>query len=73
MIQHALDRGYEVIGVCREKSVPKLDAFQDRITIIPGQTNDRELEQRALVHPRSLLSSMRYLGNDVFVPLDRRS
>lgn len=24
MIQHALDRGYEVVGVCRQKSVGKL-------------------------------------------------
>ena len=27
MVQHALDRGYEVVGVCREKSVAKLDPF----------------------------------------------
>ena len=38
MVQHALDRGYEVVGVCREKSVGKLDAFKDRITVIPGAT-----------------------------------
>ena len=36
MVRHALDRGYEVVGVCREKSVTKLDAFKGRITIIPG-------------------------------------
>src|SRR5689334_24266744 len=29
MVQHALDRGYEVVGVCRESSVGKLDAFKD--------------------------------------------
>jgi hypothetical protein len=28
MVQHALDRGYEVIGVCRERSVEKLDGFK---------------------------------------------
>ncbi|TWU08760.1 NmrA-like family protein [Symmachiella macrocystis] len=48
MVQHALDRGYEVVGVCREKSVPKLDAFQDQITIMPGPTNDRDLIKRAV-------------------------
>ncbi|WP_339909216.1 NAD(P)-dependent oxidoreductase [Symmachiella dynata] len=48
MVQHALDRGYEVVGVCRAKSVPKLDAFKDRITILPGPTNDRELIQKAV-------------------------
>ena len=42
MVQHALDRGYEVVGVCRERSVGKLGAFKGRITVIPGATNDRE-------------------------------
>ena len=32
MVQHSLDRGYEVAGVCREQSVAKLDAFKGRIT-----------------------------------------
>jgi hypothetical protein len=48
MVQHALDRGYEVVGVCRERSVGKLDRFADRITIIPGQTDDREVIARAV-------------------------
>jgi hypothetical protein len=48
MVQHALDRGYEVVGVCRERSVEKLDAFAGRITIIPGATNDREVIERAV-------------------------
>jgi len=47
MVQQALDRGYEVVGVCREKSVAKLDDFKNRITIIPGATNDREVIKRA--------------------------
>ena len=48
MVQHALDRGYEVVGVCREQSVAKLADFKDRITIIPGATNDREVIKRAV-------------------------
>lgn len=32
MVQHCLDRGYEVVAVCREGSVAKLDAFKGRIT-----------------------------------------
>src|SRR3989337_2854373 len=48
MVQHALDRGYEVVGVCRERSVGKLDAFEGRITVIPGATNDREVIKRAV-------------------------
>ena len=48
MVQHALDRGYEVVGVCREQSVGKLDAFTERITVVPGATDDREVIERAL-------------------------
>ncbi|HSP54093.1 MAG TPA: NAD(P)H-binding protein [Dehalococcoidia bacterium] len=48
MVQHALKRGYEVVGVCREKSVGKLDAFKGHITVIPGATNDREVIKRAV-------------------------
>ena len=48
MVRHALSRGYEVVGVCREVSVGKLDAFAGRITIIPGATDDREVIKRAV-------------------------
>jgi hypothetical protein len=48
MVQHSLDRGYEVVGVCREQSVGKLAAYQERITVIPGATNDRDVTRRAI-------------------------
>ncbi len=48
MVQHSLDRGYEVVGVCREKSVRKLDTFKDKMTIIPGATNDRDIIKKAV-------------------------
>lgn len=48
MVQHALDRGYEVVGVCRECSVNKLDMFKGRITIVPGATNNREVIKKAV-------------------------
>jgi NAD(P)-dependent dehydrogenase (short-subunit alcohol dehydrogenase family) len=48
MVQHALDRGYDVVGVCRERSVGKLDAFKERIAIVPGATNDRAVIKRAV-------------------------
>lgn len=48
MVQHALDRGYEVVGVCRAKSVDKLSAYKDRVTIIPGFTNDRSVIEKAV-------------------------
>jgi NAD(P)-dependent dehydrogenase (short-subunit alcohol dehydrogenase family) len=48
MIQHALARGYDVVGVCRAESVAKLDAFEGRITVVPGATNDRSVIKRAV-------------------------
>ncbi len=56
MVQHALDRGYEVVGVCRERSVGKLDAFKGRITVIPGATNDREVIKKAVVGCEGVLT-----------------
>ena len=48
MVQHALDRSYDVVGVCRERSVEKLDAFKGRITVIPGATDDRKVIKHAV-------------------------
>jgi uncharacterized protein YbjT (DUF2867 family) len=48
MVQHALDRGYEVVCVCRGQSVGKLDRFKGRITVMPGATNDPEVINSAL-------------------------
>jgi hypothetical protein len=48
MVQHSLERGYEVVGVCRERSVSKLERFKGRITVIPGPTNDRAVIQQAV-------------------------
>jgi NAD(P)-dependent dehydrogenase (short-subunit alcohol dehydrogenase family) len=48
MVQHALDRGYEVVAVCRDKSVGKLAEFEGLINIMPGATDDREVIKRAV-------------------------
>jgi hypothetical protein len=48
MVQHALDRGHEVVAVCREQSVDKLAEFEHRITIVPGATDDRDVIKRAV-------------------------
>ena len=48
MVQHALNRGYEVVGVCRQRSVGKLADFKGRITVLPGDTNNREVIQKAV-------------------------
>jgi hypothetical protein len=56
MVQHALDRDYEVVGVCRESSVGKLDEFKGRITVIPGATNDREVVKQAVAGCNGVLT-----------------
>lgn len=48
LVQHCLDQGYQVTGVCREQSVAKLADLADRITIVPGRTDDREVIRRAV-------------------------
>src|SRR5881296_4629775 len=48
LVQQSLDRGDEVVGVCREQSVGKLDAFKGRITVVPGATDDPEVIARAV-------------------------
>jgi NAD(P)H-binding len=48
MVGHALDRGLQVVGVCRPESVAKLDEFAGRMTVVPGRTDDREVIGRAV-------------------------
>jgi hypothetical protein len=56
MVKHALEQGYEVVGVCRERSVSKLEAFKGRITIIPGATNDRSVIKQAVAGCKGVLT-----------------
>lgn len=56
MVQHALDRGYQVVAVCRAKSVHKLERFAGRITIIPGATDDRAVIARAVAGCHGVLT-----------------
>jgi hypothetical protein len=48
MVRHALEKGYQVVGVCRERSTEKLDEFKGRIRVVPGATNDREVIKNAV-------------------------
>ena len=48
MAEHALARGYEVVGVCRPESVGKLDRYAGRITVFPGRTDDAEVIAKAV-------------------------
>jgi hypothetical protein len=63
MVQHALDRGYEVVGVCRAQSVGKLEEFKGRITVIPGATNDREVIKKAIAGCDGVLTVLVPWGN----------
>lgn len=62
MVQHALERGYEVVGVCRPQSVDKLEAFKGRITVVPGATNDREVIKRAVAGCDGVLTVLVPIG-----------
>jgi NAD(P)H-binding len=48
MVQHCLDRGYNVGGVCRERSIGKLDRFKGRIAVFPGATGDSQVIEQAV-------------------------
>lgn len=48
MVEQCLERGYEVVGVCRQNSAKKLSRFGSRVTIITGPTNDREVIRSAV-------------------------
>ena len=56
MVRHALDRGYEVVGVCRMKSVYKLREFEEQISIVPGKTNDRRVIKQAVAGCHAVLT-----------------
>lgn len=64
MVQHALDRGYEVVGVCRERSIAKLAGFASRITIVTGATNDREVIRKAVAGCDGVLTVLAPWGVD---------
>jgi NAD(P)-dependent dehydrogenase (short-subunit alcohol dehydrogenase family) len=48
MVQHSLDLNYEVVAVCRQQSVEKLDKFNGLISIVPGATNNPEVIKKAV-------------------------
>ena len=66
MVRHALERGYEVVGVCRARSVGKLDAIKGRITVIPGATNDREIIKTAIAGCDGVLTVLVPWGVDQY-------
>jgi nucleoside-diphosphate-sugar epimerase len=61
MVQHALDRDYEVVGVCREQSVAKLDRFKGP-TVVPAPTDDRDAVRRAVAGCDAVLTVLALMG-----------
>jgi len=64
MAQHALERGYEVVGVCRANSVDKLGPLKERITVVPGPTNDREVIKSAVAGCDGILTVLVPVGRE---------
>lgn len=56
MIQHALERNYQIVAVCREQSVSKLDAFKGKLSIIPGASSDRAVIKKAVAGCEGVLT-----------------
>jgi hypothetical protein len=56
LVRHCLDRGYRVVGVCREQSVEKLADFGDQITVVAGRTDDRDVIGRATAGCEAVLT-----------------
>ena len=56
LVTHALAKGYEVTGVCREQSVAKLERFKQQIRIVPGATDDREVIKEAVANCDAVLT-----------------
>ena len=56
MVEHSLNHGYEVTGVCRERSVSKLDRFKGKIEIVPGDTNDPRVIKKAVAEKDGVLT-----------------
>lgn len=56
LVRLALHRGFEVVGVCRERSVGKLGELSNRITVVPGDTNDRQVIRNAVAGCEGVLT-----------------
>lgn len=64
MAAHALDFGYEVVGVCRPESTAKLERFGDRITIVAGDTSDPQVIGEAVKGCDGVLTVLVPWGTD---------
>lgn len=62
LIAHCLERGYDVTAVCRPESVGKLADLTDRITVVPGRTDDRAVVAHAVAGCDGVLAVLAPFG-----------
>lgn len=58
LIDHCLERGYDVTAVCRPESVGKLAGLADRITVVGARTDDRAAVARAVAGCDGVLTAL---------------
>lgn len=73
MTEHALDRGYEVVGVCRAASVHKLARFGDHVKIVPGLTSDAAVVAEAMKDCDGVLTILVPWGTDGYATRTARA
>jgi len=66
MVRHCLDRGYEVVGVCREEVVERLAEFGGRISVVPGRTDDRDVIREGVAGCDAVLTVLVPFGVDQY-------
>ncbi len=48
MIQHCIDRGYQINAVCRPQSIDKLNRYRGCIELFPGRSDDKTVIREAV-------------------------
>ncbi len=72
MVQHALERGHEAVGVCREQDLGDLDALWERVSSVRGSANDREVIGKAFAGCDAALTALVPRGVQRYAPGRRR-
>jgi nucleoside-diphosphate-sugar epimerase len=65
LVRHALDRGYEVVGVCRPQSTEKLAEFKGRSLSSPGRGRRRCHRACGLGESEGLPVWSRHVGDPI--------
>jgi len=65
IVEHALDRGYDVVAVCREQSVGKLDAAMSHARRLPVVRKAARVACRFLCCPGLIVLTGLFVGSSV--------